>query len=115
MQDRVLLTLGARHQKIEGFSYDYNTGAQTSSYSAARWTPVAGFVLRPSKAVSVYATYIEGLVKGDTAPLTVACPPPAQPGCTVALANGGEVFRPSQTKQGELGVKWDLGRFGGAF
>lgn len=102
--DRVLLTIGARRQKIATNSYDYNTGAENAAYSASRVTPVAGVVFKPSKAVSVYATYIEGLVKGDTAPASSATQP---------VANAGEVFAPYQSKQTEVGVKIDTGSIGG--
>lgn len=102
--DRVVLTVGARRQKIETNSYDYNTGVENAAYSASRVTPVAGVVFRPSKAVSIYATYIEGLVKGDTAPATSASQP---------VANPGEVFAPYQSKQTEVGVKFDSGNVGG--
>jgi iron complex outermembrane recepter protein len=102
--DHVLLTVGARRQKIETNSYDYNTGVENAAYSSSRVTPVAGVVFRPSKAVSIYATYIEGLVKGDVAPATSATQP---------VANAGEIFAPYQSKQTEVGVKIDTGSFGG--
>lgn len=104
--DRVLLTVGARRQKIETNSYDYNTGIENAAYSASRITPVAGIVFKASRAVSIYATYIEGLVKGDTAPASSATQP---------VANAGEVFAPYQSKQTEVGVKVDTGNLGGVF
>jgi len=58
--------------------------------------------------VSVYASYVEGLTKGDIAPQTNGFPPQA-------VVNGGEIFAPYQTKQGEIGVKLDTGRFGVTF
>lgn len=102
--DRVLFTLGARHQKIETDSYNYDTGALGSSYSASRVTPVAGLVFKATPRVSVYATYIEGLVAGDTAPSLSG---------TTPVANAGQVMKPYQSKQIELGAKLDLGRAGG--
>ncbi|MBC8057080.1 MAG: TonB-dependent receptor, partial [Rhizobiales bacterium] len=104
--DRVLLTLGARRQKIESYSYDYGSGLETAAYAQSKVTPIGGVVFRASKQVSVYATYIEGLVKGDTAPATSGAVP---------VANAGDVFAPYQTRQTELGVKVDTGRFGGVF
>src|SRR3546814_6247879 len=45
-QDRVLLTVGLRHQKIENRSYSAVTGEpQSPVNSASRVTPVAGLVL----------------------------------------------------------------------
>ncbi len=105
--DRVLLTLGARDQRIQQASYDYNTGVENAgAYKASRVTPVGGVVFKASQQVSVYATYVEGLVAGDIAPVNDG---------THEVSNSGEVFKPYQTKQGELGVKVDFGRLGGAF
>lgn len=95
LDDRVLLTVGLRNQRIAN-----------ETYNQSSVTPVAGLVYKPTGRVSLYATYIEGLIQGDTAPTTV--------GGTV-VANAGEQFAPLQTKQGELGIKVDLGRFGGSF
>src|SRR6185437_1690191 len=60
--DRVFLTLGAREQKIQQYSYDYNTGALQSSYDKSAVTPAVGLVVKPLKEMSLYANYIEGLV-----------------------------------------------------
>jgi iron complex outermembrane receptor protein len=97
LQDSLLVTLGARHQTFKDTGYD-----------ESRTTPVAGVVYKVNKMVSVYASYVEGLTKGDIAPQTNGFPPQA-------VVNGGEVFAPYQTKQGEIGVKLDIGRFGATF
>jgi iron complex outermembrane receptor protein len=108
--DSVLLTLGARRQQIESTSFDYGTGAVTTLASkASRVTPVAGVVFKASKQVSLYATYIEGLVAGDVAPLTYFDSAFAEHPVT----NGGQAFKPYQTRQGEIGVKVDTGSYGG--
>jgi iron complex outermembrane receptor protein len=102
VDDTLLLTLGARRQKIENSSYDYSTGAATSGADkAARITPVAGLVFKANKQVSLYATYIEGLVAGDISP------------DNGTVSNPGVAFKPYQTRQGEIGVKVDTGRYGG--
>jgi iron complex outermembrane receptor protein len=103
-QDRVLLTLGARHQNIQDYAYDYDTGIQTSGYDKSRLTPVAGIVYKARDNLSLYANYIEGLTKGPTAPNN---------GSTVNISNPGEVFDPYNAKQTEVGVKYDAGRIGG--
>jgi iron complex outermembrane recepter protein len=100
-QDRVLLTLGARHQTIEDTSFDYNTGLQTATYDKSRITPVVGIVFKATPQLSVYANYIEGLVKGDTA-------------SGAGITNLGEVFEPYVAKQKEVGVKYDGGKIGGS-
>ena len=102
--DRVLLTLGAREQKMQQYSYDYNTGAQKSGYDQSAVTPVAGLVVKPTKQISLYANYIEGLIQGAVAPTVVGAVP---------VSNAGEVFNPFKSKQEEVGVKYDHGRMGG--
>jgi iron complex outermembrane receptor protein len=102
--ERVLLTLGARHQTIQDFAYDYDTGAQTSRYDKSRVTPVAGLVYKARDNLSLYANYIEGLTRGPTAPENSG---------TVNIANPGEVFEPYNAKQTEVGMKYDAGRIGG--
>lgn len=98
--DRVLLTLGARRQQIETTSFDYGSGAVTTPASRdAQVTPVAGIVFKAGKQLSLYATYIEGLIAGDVAPLEAS--------------NAGQTFMPYQTRQGEIGVKLDTGNYGG--
>lgn len=102
-EDRVLLTLGARDQKIQQYSYDYDTGDQTSGYDKSAVTPVVGLVVKPLKHVSLYANYVEGLVQGKVAPNTVG---------SVIVANAGEVFSPFKSKQYEVGAKYEHGDLG---
>lgn len=92
MDDTLLVTLGARRQTIKNEPYDKSAT-----------TPVVGVVFKPNKIISVYGNYVEGLVQGDTAPNNGS------------VSNGGEVFSPFKTKQGEVGIKIDTGRFGGTF
>ena len=108
--DSVLLTVGGRRQQIESTSFDYGSGAVTTPASTdARITPVAGLVLKLNKQVSFYGTYIEGLVAGDVAPLTYFDSTFTQHPVT----NGGQAFKPYQTRQAEIGVKVDTGSYGG--
>lgn len=101
--DRLLLTLGARHQTIEQNSYNYNTGALTSGYKKSTVTPAAAVLFRPSQQYSLYGNYVEGLIKGEVAPANVGGNP---------VANAGQVFAPFKSKQVELGVKYDRGNLG---
>lgn len=101
--DRVLLTLGLRHQTIEQTSFSNATGAQTGNYRESTTTPVAGLVFKATPALSLYANYVEGLVKGDVAPTTANSLP---------VANAGQVFSPYRAKQKEIGVKWQQGGLG---
>ena len=109
--DRVLVSLGGRYQRIENTGYDYDTGAALSNYAKGRITPVGGIVFKASRQISVYANYIEGLAKGDTAPTTYV----DAGGVTRAVVNAGEVFQPYQSKQQEVGIKVDGGHLGGSF
>ncbi len=104
MDDTVLVTVGARHQNIENLSFDFNSGAELSSYDEGRLTPMAGIVVKRGETISIYANYIEGLVPGEVAPATSGGSP---------VVNAGEVFEPYQLEQLEAGVKYDGGNFGG--
>ena len=103
MDDRLLVTLGARRQTIEQTSYAYTTLKQSSTYDKSKTTPVAGVVFKITPTVSAYANYIEGLVKGNVAPGTVNGLP---------VTNAGEIFAPYQARQKEIGVKYDGGTLG---
>lgn len=105
MDERLLVTLGLRHQTIEVEGFDATTGASSGRYEKSRVTPVAGAVFKLSPEVSVYANYIEGLAKGGVAPATDGGQP---------VANAGEVFEPYVTRQKEVGLKYDGGRVGGS-
>ncbi|WP_083851279.1 TonB-dependent receptor [Pusillimonas noertemannii] len=96
VQDRVLLTVGARKQTVEVDSYSTATGAKTGTYKADAISPVAGIVVKPLDNVSVYGNFTEGLTRG-----TVVSP---------MYANAGEVLSPYKSKQYEAGVKVDWGR-----
>lgn len=96
LQDRVQLTLGARHQRVKVDAFNTTTGARTSSYDEHAVTLALGLVVKPGQNVSLYANYIEGLTQGPTAPTTAA--------------NAGEVFAPFKSEQVEAGVKVDFGR-----
>jgi len=101
LDDRVLVTIGARHQRIKSYGYDYNSGLQTSGYDKRKVTPVAGIVYKPMKNVSVYANYIEALQQG-----------PVAAGSDVLPAQLGQVFDPYVSRQKEIGIKVDSGKLG---
>ncbi len=103
LDERVLLTLGARHQKIEQHSYNYDTGALSDRYSASEVTPIGAVVFKLGKQWSLYGNYAEALQPGQVVPATSG---------GVALSNVGEVLDPFTSKQYEVGAKYDGGRFG---
>ena len=105
LDERLLLTVGVRRQQIKDGAYAYGTAVQYSSYDQSATTPVAGIVFKASKDVSLYANYIEALVKGPVASGTYG--PQSTP-----VSNLGEVFDPYKSKQKEIGIKYDGGKLG---
>lgn len=103
-QDTLFVTLGARRQTIEQTGFDYNSGLETNSYDESKTTPVAGVVFKATKEISVYANYIEGLIKGDVAPAATSSGLP--------VLNAGQIFAPFNSKQKEVGVKFENGSLG---
>lgn len=108
--DQLLLTLGARRQGMDVTGYDYNSGDKTSKYNRYETTPVAGAVYQLNEQFSVYANYIEGLTKGDTASATTTLPD----GSSAPVLNAGQSLAPYVAKQTEFGVKYDGGALGGS-
>lgn len=105
MDDRLLITVGARYQEIETRSYDYNSGSLISSYEGDAVTPVFAAVFKPIEQISLYANYAEALIPGQTAPALSG---------GVPVINAGEVLSPFRGEQVEIGMKYDVGRFGGS-
>jgi iron complex outermembrane receptor protein len=97
-EGKVLLTLGARLQRVETSNFDAGTGLRADSYDEQSVSPAAALVLRPTPSISLYANYMEGLTKGPTA--------------SAPAVNAGEIFAPYASEQAEVGVKLDRGTFG---
>lgn len=96
--DKVALTLGLRSQRVEDTSFSAATGAITADYDKRVTTPAVGIVVKPwGGGIALYANYIEGLSKGDTAPSSAA--------------NANQVFAPYVSEQKEIGAKWDAGNY----
>lgn len=95
--DKLLLTVGARHQRIESTNFNPVTDAQTDSYQKSATTPIVAIVFKPTERVSVYGNYVEGLTPGDVA---------GSP-----ASNEGAALAPYVSKQREVGVKYDFGPF----
>ena len=92
-QDRIRLTLGARYQNFDNTTYNYNTGLVDKTYEKSRVSPMAGVVYKLQPQLSLYANYIEGVTKGDTAPWNAT--------------NVGQSLAPHVSKQKEVGAKYD--------
>ncbi|WP_233213836.1 TonB-dependent receptor [Achromobacter sp. MYb9] len=95
IDDRILLTAGVRHQRVEVDSFNTTTGARTSGYRSSANSPVGGIVVKPLQNVSVYANLAQGLTRGTIVGDT--------------YENRGAVLAPYKSKQYEAGVKvdWD--------
>lgn len=104
LDDRLLVTVGARYQEVKTASYTYAAGAYDAGYSSDAVTPVVAVVYKPSDRISLYANYAEALQPGKIAPATIN---------GVTVVNGGEVLEPFTAEQIEAGVKYDAGSFGG--
>lgn len=100
LDNRLLLTLGARHQQINITDYAFNTQAATG-YDKSKLSPVLAAVVKPWEGVSLYANYVEGLTVGETAPTSVG---------SIIVANGGRQLAPYVSKQKEIGAKFDFGK-----
>lgn len=83
------LLAGARYSDYQSRSTAVN--GTVTRFSLNRWTPSIGLIAKPSRNLSIYGTYLEGLEEGGTAPLN--------------NANGGAVLPPAVSKQYEVGVK----------
>ncbi|KAG1386825.1 hypothetical protein G6F59_016674 [Rhizopus arrhizus] len=53
LDDKVLLTLGIRHQRLSQRDYAYNTGKENGAYDASRNSPAAGIVFKVAPSVSL--------------------------------------------------------------
>ncbi|MEW5688382.1 MAG: TonB-dependent siderophore receptor [Pseudomonadota bacterium] len=104
LDDRLLVTLGARWQQIKVRTYDYGTGALLTRYKEDAITPALAVVWKATDQVSLYANYSEALQPGQIAPATSGGSP---------VTNAGAALSPFRSEQMEAGVKLDAGRFGG--
>lgn len=102
LDDKLLFTLGARHQKVVVRGYDKQTGQENlaDNFDGSRWIPVYGIVYKPLQELSLYANHTESLQPGKAAPNTAV--------------NYGQSTGIVHSKQNEVGVKADFGRVGGS-
>ncbi|MBA1228877.1 TonB-dependent receptor [Pseudomonas viridiflava] len=94
--DRLLLTLGARWQRVKVDDWTNNVKGDTA-YDEEKISPSGGILYKVTDELSVYANYMEGLSQGKIAPST--------------SINEDEIFPPFVSRQVEVGAKYDLGSF----
>lgn len=99
--DKLLLTLGGRHQKVVTRSYAYGTAAEDTDarFEKTRWVPAYGLVVKPWDHISLYANHLESLQPGDDP--------------SFGTKNYGGKTDIIHAKQNEIGVKADYQRVGG--
>ncbi len=85
----VELLAGVRYSDYKSRSTAVS-GAVTR-FDLNKWTPSFGIIAKPNRQIRIYATYLEGLEEGGTAPLN--------------NANGGAVLPPAVSNQYEIGAK----------
>ncbi|MFJ4110153.1 TonB-dependent siderophore receptor [Pseudomonas sp. NPDC089758] len=92
--DRLLLTLGARWQRVQ--VDDWSDGVKgDTAYDEEKVSPSGGVLLKVTDQLSLYANYMEGLSQGKIAPSTAV--------------NEDQIFPPFTSRQVEVGAKYDLG------
>lgn len=94
--DRLLLTLGARWQRVKVDDWTDNVKGDTS-YDEEKVSPSGGILYKVTDDFSVYANYMEGLSQGKIAPST--------------SVNEDQIFPPFVSRQIEVGAKYDLGSY----
>ncbi len=93
--DRLLLTLGARWQRVQ--VDDWSDGVKgDTAYDEEKVSPSGGVLLKVTDQLSLYANYMEGLSQGKIAPST--------------SLNEDQIFPPFTSRQVEVGAKYDLGQ-----
>lgn len=94
--DRLLLTLGARWQRVK--VTDWSNGIKgDTGYDEEKVSPSGGLLFKATDKLSLYANYMEGLSQGKIAPST--------------SRNEDEIFPPFISRQVEVGAKYDAGAF----
>lgn len=94
--DRLLLTLGARWQRVKVDDWSDNVKGDTA-YDEEKVSPSGGILFKATDKLSLYANYMEGLSQGKIAPST--------------SINEDEIFPPFISRQVEVGAKYDAGAF----
>ncbi|KAA8697820.1 Outer membrane ferric siderophore receptor [Pseudomonas caricapapayae] len=94
--DRLLLTLGARWQRVKVDDWTDDVKGDTA-YDEEKVSPSGGILYKVTDDLSVYANYMEGLSQGKIAPST--------------SVNEDQIFPPFVSRQVEVGAKYDLGSY----
>ncbi len=99
LDGKLQLVLGARSQHVNSHNFE-----DVTRYNEKTLTPLAAFLIRPNRQVSVFGSYIESLRQGDVIPTGTGCN-------GLECANAGGLLAPVKSKQLEIGTKLDFGSF----
>ena len=94
------MLLGVNNTHIDTISYNATTQAITSEYDKSDTTPTVSLLYKPISTLTLYATYLQALEQGGTAPATYN---------GNAVHNAGEILSPMLDTQYEVGVKTNIG------
>lgn len=89
--------VGVTRTQIKSYANDfiYSSPAKKTRYDESKTSPSVSLIYKPVPWLTTYATYIEGLQAGGTAPYNAM--------------NAGEIFAPQVSKQYEVGAKATVG------
>ena len=89
--------VGVTRTQIKSYANDfiYSSPAKKTRYDESKTSPSVSLIYKPVPWLTTYATYIEGLQAGGTAPYNAM--------------NAGELFAPQVSKQYEVGAKATVG------
>lgn len=85
------LLAGVTHANLELRRWGPGTALAAANYNQSKVTPSAALMYKPSSSLTVYASYMQGLANGGTAPGTAK--------------NAGQILPPSVSEQFEWGAK----------
>ncbi len=90
------MLLGGTYARIVQSTYVPTTGHEQSSYDKSKLAPAVSLIFKPLPWLSTYASYLEGLDQGATAPNNTT--------------NAGIVTPPTSSRSYEVGAKAEIGR-----
>jgi len=93
--DQWSLLLGVNHSNIRTQSLDSTGAPSQPDYNKSRNSPSVSLMYKPVPWLTTYASYIEGLEQGGTAPDTAS--------------NFGSILAPMVSRQKEIGIKATVG------
>lgn len=93
--DQWSLLVGINHSRITTENFDAAGAKASPDYDNSHNSPSVSLLFKPTPAVTLYGTYVEGLEMGGQAP--------------VEAVNHGQMMPPMISKQKELGAKAEVG------